>query len=83
MMARNPRIEVNYKKLENVDAIFLSHSHMDHIDPYSLIDIFTKLEKKPDLLISETLSFLIPIFVKYLNAENIIKIENRKTINYK
>lgn len=83
MMARNPRIELNYSKLENIDAIFLSHSHMDHIDPYTLINIFDNLEHKPDLLLSETLLFLVPLFHKYLKKPNIIVIENEKTTQYK
>jgi len=83
MMARNPRIKINYNKLQNIDAIFLSHSHLDHIDPYTLIEIYEKLEKKPDILLAETLAFLIPIFNKYLNNPNIIIIETEKVIHYK
>lgn len=83
MMARNPRIKIDYNKLKNLDAIFLSHSHLDHIDPYTLIEIFEKLENKPDILLSETLSFLVPIFVKYLNNPNIIILENKKITDYK
>lgn len=83
MMARNPRIKIDYNKFKNLDAIFLSHSHLDHIDPYSLKELFENLENKPDLLISETLSFLVPLFVKYLNPEKIIILESEKTIDYK
>ncbi|MDD2907008.1 MAG: MBL fold metallo-hydrolase [Candidatus Gracilibacteria bacterium] len=83
MMARNPRIKVDYDKLGNIDAIFLSHSHLDHIDPYTLIEIFEKLEKKPDIIIAETLAFLVPLFNKYLNNPNIIILENEQTIKYK
>jgi Cft2 family RNA processing exonuclease len=82
-MARNPRIKIDYKKLQNIDAIFLSHSHLDHIDAYSLVEIFENLEIKPDILLAETLLFLVPIFVKYLDNPNIIIIENEKTIDYK
>ena len=66
-MARNPRIKLDYTKLQNIDAIFLSHSHLDHIDPYTLIDLFEKLENKPDIFLAETLAFLVPLFVKFLN----------------
>jgi len=83
MMARNPRIKLDYNKLQNIDAIFLSHSHLDHIDPYTLIDLFEKLENKPDIFLAETLAFLVPLFVKFLNNPNIIILENEKTINYK
>jgi len=83
MMARNPRIKIDYKKLQNLDAIFLSHSHLDHIDPYTLVDLFENLEKKPDIFLAETLAFLVPLFVKNLKNVNIIILENKKTIDYK
>ncbi|MDD3144791.1 MAG: MBL fold metallo-hydrolase [Candidatus Gracilibacteria bacterium] len=83
MMARNPRIKIDYNKLQNIDAIFLSHSHLDHIDPYTLIEIFEKLEKKPDILLAETLAFLVPLFIKYLHNPNIIILKNKETIRYK
>lgn len=83
MMARNPRIKLDYEKLKSIDAIFLSHSHLDHIDPYTLIDLFENLEKKPDIFLAETLAFLEPLFVKNLKNVNIIILENKKTIDYK
>ena len=70
MMARYPKIEVDYSKLE-LDAIFISHSHCDHLDPYTLVKIYENLKPRPLLLIPETLLFLVPLFEKYLPKQKI------------
>ncbi len=66
LMARNPTIKIDYTKLENVDAIFISHSHCDHFDPYTLFEMYKNFNNLPVLLIPETLKFLIPLIEKYL-----------------
>ena len=79
LMQRNPIINIDYEKLENIDAVFISHSHMDHLDPYSLIHIFSKLKNKPLLLLPETLEDFSPLLKKELDCE--IKIlKNKETI---
>jgi len=75
LMARNPKIKIDYSKFD-IDAIFLSHSHCDHLDPYTLVEIYTNIHPRPTLLIPETLSFLIPIFNKYLPKQKIIVLKN-------
>lgn len=70
MMARYPKIELDYT-LFDVDAIFLSHSHCDHLDPYTLIQIYEHIKPRPLLLIPETLEFLAPLFEKYLPKQKI------------
>ncbi len=76
LMQRNPIINVNYDLLETVDAVFISHSHMDHLDPYSLINIFSKLKNKPILLLPETLAFTKDLFISELDCD--IKILKNK-----
>lgn len=80
MMARYPKIEIDYEKLE-VDAIFLSHSHCDHLDPYTLAKIYENLKPRPLLLIPETLLFLVPLFEKHLPKQKIHILKSGQTFN--
>ncbi len=82
LMQRNPIVNIDYDKLENIDAVFISHSHMDHLDSYSLIDIFSKLKNKPILLLPETLEDFSDLLKNELDCE--IKIlKNKETIQIK
>lgn len=64
MMARRERVRIDYKSAPSIDVIFLSHSHLDHFDPYTLVEI-TK-HHSPIILIPETCLFALPILKKYL-----------------
>ena len=77
MMARNPKIEINYDKLD-IDAIFLSHSHCDHLDPYTLTKIYNNIKPRPILLVPETIGFLVPILKKYLPKQKIQILRNKE-----
>lgn len=81
LMARYPKIEIDYEKFE-VDVIFLSHSHSDHLDPYTLIQIYEHLKPRPLLLIPETLGFLEPLFKKYLPKQKVKILKNREIFEY-
>jgi len=81
-MQRNPIINIDYEKLENIDAVFISHSHMDHLDPYALIQIFSKLKDKPLLLLPETLEDFEYLLKSNLGCE--VKIlKNKETFEFK
>lgn len=82
-MWRNPTFKIDYNKIWKIDWIFLSHSHTDHIDPYTLIEMYKTLNHKPTLLIPETIAFLIPLFEKYLNNPDILLLRNKEEIDFK
>jgi len=77
LMQRNPIVNINYDLLETIDGVFISHSHMDHLDPYSLINIFSKLKNKPILLLPETLEFTKDLLEKELDC-NIKILKNKE-----
>jgi L-ascorbate metabolism protein UlaG (beta-lactamase superfamily) len=82
LMQRNPIINIDFSKFENLDAIFISHSHMDHLDPYSLLKLYQNLENKPILLLPETLAYFEDLLKENLDCE--IKIlKNKETIEIK
>ncbi len=82
MMARYPKIEIDFEKMW-IDAIFISHSHCDHLDPYTLIKIYETQKPRPLLLIPETLIFLVPLFEKYLPKQKIEILKSWVTFNLK
>jgi len=63
-MERSTKVELDETKLETIDALYISHSHTDHFDPYTLVKIYKHAH--PLLLLPFTLSYLIPLIREYL-----------------
>lgn len=63
---RTPKIAFDWETMPKIDAIFISHSHMDHLDPYFLTEFYR--HQSPLLLLSETLAYLVPTIREYLPA---------------
>lgn len=82
LMWRNPTFKIDYNKIWKIDWIYLSHSHTDHIDPYTLIELYNLLDYKPTLLVPETIIYLIPLFQKYLHNPDIIILKNKEEIEF-
>lgn len=68
-LARNPPLEIDFDSFPRLDAIYLTHPHCDHFDPYTLVEIFQK--QRPAILLPETSSFLIPLLKEYLSDPEI------------
>jgi Cft2 family RNA processing exonuclease len=83
MMERNPIIKLDYSRFENVDAIFISHAHVDHFDPYTFIELYKNVINKPVLLIPNTISYLTPLLDKYLPEQKYIILESKSEIDVK
>jgi len=79
LMQRNPILNKDFDKIKP-DIVFISHSHMDHLDPYSLVKLFKK--HKPILLLPETLTYLKDLLQENLESEIII-LKNKQTVNIK
>jgi L-ascorbate metabolism protein UlaG (beta-lactamase superfamily) len=39
-MERTVKVTLDPSKIETIDAIYISHSHTDHFDPYTLMEIY-------------------------------------------
>ena len=52
--------------LSSLDAIYLSHSHTDHLCPYSLILLHETIECQPQLLIPASLAYLEELLGEFL-----------------
>lgn len=83
LMARNPTFKIDYSKLKDIDAIFISHSHSDHFDPYTLIEFYNNLDKLPLLLIPETMEFLVWLIEKYIPKFSYKILRNKQEIDIK
>jgi L-ascorbate metabolism protein UlaG (beta-lactamase superfamily) len=77
-MERNPMIKLDYSKLQDISAIFISHAHTDHFDPYTLLEMYEAIKPRPVLLIPETISFLVPLLEKNLPKQKIKILKNRE-----
>lgn len=65
-MGRFPRVRFSMPDLGRIDAVFLSHGHCDHLDPYTLVRLWAELDEPPTLLLPVSLSFLVPVFAEHL-----------------
>ncbi|MCP4523506.1 MAG: MBL fold metallo-hydrolase [Candidatus Gracilibacteria bacterium] len=82
MMGRNPTFKIDYNKIGKIDAIYLSHSHTDHVDPYTIVELFQNLTEKPVILLPETMLFLVPILEKYIEGIEVIILKNKQEIEF-
>lgn len=71
LQGRFPRLRFESADLPPLDAIFLSHSHTDHLDPYALLRLWDELESRPALLLPESLRFLEPLLREFLEGVEI------------
>ena len=65
LMGRFPRVELDLSALQPIHAIYLSHSHTDHLDPYWLVKL-RRLQPAPTLLLPQSLQYLEPLLEEYL-----------------
>ncbi|MFT4625228.1 MAG: hypothetical protein ACI8PZ_003896 [Myxococcota bacterium] len=67
-MGRFPRLRFDVAALGPIDAVYLSHAHSDHLDPYTLVRLWRELPTPPVLLLPISLAFLLPVFREFLDA---------------
>ncbi|NCG17933.1 MAG: hypothetical protein GWP91_02845 [Rhodobacterales bacterium] len=71
-MGRFPRLRFQMADLGPIHAVYLSHAHSDHLDPYTLVRLWDELDSPPTLLLPVSLSFLIPLFRKHLRDPDVL-----------
>ena len=64
LMERTMQVGLDPSKIQTIDAVYVSHSHTDHFDPYTLLEIYTHV--KTLLLLPCTLAYLVPLIREYL-----------------
>ena len=81
LMERSVKIKLDPEKMKSIDAIYISHAHTDHLDPYTLIEIYQYAN--PLLILPTTLRFLAPVFALYLPTAQIHWLALREVFNLK
>lgn len=76
LMERTVKIWLDYEKLRTIDALYISHAHCDHFDPYMLMEIYT--HANPLLLLPETLAYLVPLIQRYIPTIQIQLLRNKE-----
>ncbi len=66
LMGRAPRVRLDTAHFPRVHGIWLSHSHTDHFDPYTLIKLWRDLPHRPRLLLPQSLEYLLPLVEEFL-----------------
>lgn len=77
---RAVKVHFDHEKISSIDAIYISHAHTDHLDPYSLLQIYKNVN--PVLLLPITLSYLIPLFREYIPHIQIQILKNREIFSF-
>lgn len=77
---RAVKIQLDHEKLTSIDALYISHAHTDHLDPYSLHQIYKNAN--PVLLLPITLSYLIPTLREYIPHIQIQILKNREIFSF-
>ncbi len=63
-MERSVKVRLDTEKFATLDAIYISHAHTDHFDPYTLSLIYQ--HASPLLILPFTLRYLEPLLLEYL-----------------
>ncbi|MEM7167271.1 MAG: hypothetical protein AAF581_17555 [Planctomycetota bacterium] len=75
VMGRAPRVRLDLDAMPPLDGIYLSHSHTDHLDPYTLVPMWQQLSTKPALILPQSLAYLQPLLAEYLTGAQFIVLE--------
>ncbi|MDE0960901.1 MAG: hypothetical protein OSB09_08980 [Planctomycetota bacterium] len=78
---RFPRVRADWSQLGPIDAVWISHSHTDHLCPYSLLQLHQQLDPAPQLLIPSSLSYLRGLFEQFLPSWPLTIIEQETPVD--
>ena len=78
LMERSVKVRLDPSRLTTLDAIYISHAHCDHLDPYTLTMIYA--HASPLLILPVTLRYLAPLFAEFIPNASIKWLENHETL---
>jgi L-ascorbate metabolism protein UlaG (beta-lactamase superfamily) len=78
LLGRFPRLRFEARALDPVHAVFLSHSHTDHCDPYTLVRLWRELSTRPVLFLPQSLRYLEGLLAEHLAGARIVFLEDQK-----
>jgi Beta-lactamase superfamily domain len=81
LMERSVRVRLDTEKIKTLDAIYISHAHTDHFDPYTLVEIYAHAQ--PLLILPVSLTYLLPLIREYLGDISVHILFPKKTFSLK
>ena len=81
LLGRFPRVRFEPSSLPRLDAVYISHSHTDHLDPYALVAMWPQLDPKPRLLLPQSLRYLEGLLRRYLDDPQIVFLADREPVS--
>ncbi|MBP9779830.1 MBL fold metallo-hydrolase [Candidatus Gracilibacteria bacterium] len=79
LMERTSQFRLDQDMIPSIDALYISHAHCDHFDPYTLAQIYTPGKSSyPILILPETLRYLEYLIVKYIPLAQIKWLSNHE-----
>ncbi|MEL6350010.1 MAG: hypothetical protein AAFV53_43315, partial [Myxococcota bacterium] len=82
-MGRFPRLRFSVADLDPIHAVYLSHAHCDHLDPYTLLRLWQQLPSPPALILPVSLSFLIPTLQAHLDEPEIMVLPEHHAVSFR
>ena len=81
VMGRFPRVRLDAQVLAPVHGVFISHSHTDHLCPYSLVQLWQELAEPPALLLPQSIQYLEPLLREYLPGGEVIVLRENEPVD--
>lgn len=82
-MGRFPRLRFATTDLAPIHAVYLTHGHCDHLDPYTLVRLWRELPTPPMLVLPATLSALIPLFEQHLPGLEVLVLNPHMPVGFR
>ena len=77
---RFPRVRFDPNVLLPLDGIFISHAHTDHLDPYSLVQLWSEASFRPRLFLPQSLLYLDSLLREHLEDVDIHYFHDCETV---
>ncbi|MFN0056842.1 MAG: MBL fold metallo-hydrolase [Planctomycetota bacterium] len=81
LVGRFPRVRLKHQQLPPIDALYFTHSHTDHFDPYSILDLWQNLPQRPMILLPQSIQYLVPLLEEFLPGVSITVLEDNLPID--
>jgi hypothetical protein len=82
LMGRFPRVRFEASDLPEIHGLFLSHSHTDHLDPESLLRLWSDLPRPPVLILPASLLFLESLLTRFLPEAVVLVLESDRPVDF-